>query len=75
MHPKKMKEKATDLLPDRQGVNDINGVRMAGMTHESVPVDQPITHVLLHSSSVSKRFLLPLQPPYQNWAQALACLS
>lgn len=40
-----------------------------------VPVDLPVTHVLLHSSSVSKRFLLPPQPPYQNWAQALACLS
>lgn len=39
------------------------------------PVDLETTHVLLHSSSVSKRFLFPLQPPYQNWAQALACRS
>lgn len=67
--------RTTDLLFDRLSANDINGINMAGMNHERVPVDLLITHVLLHSSSISKRFLLPLQPPYQNWAQALACLS
>lgn len=65
----------TDLLVYRIGVKDINDINMAEMNHECVPVDLAITHVLLHSSSVSKRFLLPLQPPYQNCAQALACLS
>lgn len=65
----------TDFLSDILSVNDINGINMVGMNHESVPVVLAITHVLLHSPSVSKRFLLPLQPPYQNCAQALACLS
>lgn len=33
------------------------------------------THIFLHSSSVSQRLSFPPQPPYQNCAQALACLS
>lgn len=58
-HLQKKGYKTTDFLFDSVSVNDINGINKAGMTHEIVPVDLVITHVLLHSSSVSKRFLLP----------------
>lgn len=59
----------------QQGVKDIKDKNMADINHKRIPVDLTSTHVLLHSSSVSNRFLLPLQPPYQNWAHAFACLS